>query len=69
MGLTKTGTKAEVSQLGLVLSLEDFLGGEGVGSRSGNIAQLSWGLSLAIDFFSSSNFYYVHCDLEVFYVM
>ena len=54
MGLAKTGTKAQLSQmgleLGLNLSLEDFPGGMvggGGWSRSGNTAQLSWGLSLA----------------------
>ena len=51
MGLAETGTKTELSQLGLeirlILSLEDFPGGGGGWggwSRTGNIAQLSWGL-------------------------
>ena len=51
LGFAELGNKAELDQLGLELwlnwSLEDFPGGGGWG-RTGNIAQLSWGLSLAI---------------------
>ena len=54
LGIPEAGTKAELGQLGLglwlILSLEDFPGGLGGWSRTENIAQLSWGLSLAIKF-------------------
>ena len=54
LGLAELGNKAELDQLGLELwlnwSLEDFPGWVGGGGwgRTGNIAQLSWGLSLGI---------------------
>ena len=54
MGSAELGNRVELGhmglELGLNLSFKDFPGGGGW-SRSGNTAQLSWGLSLAIKSF------------------